>query len=106
MNRSKKRIGILTSGGDCPGLNAVIRGAVKVADRYGMEMIGFLRGYEGLVDPVSYITLEPRNTRGMLRQGGTILGSTNKGRFAATVGVSDRINIDPHLLDGVKKTCE
>jgi ATP-dependent phosphofructokinase / diphosphate-dependent phosphofructokinase len=106
MNRSKKRIGILTSGGDCPGLNAVIRGAVKVADRYGMEMVGFLRGYEGLVDPVSYITLEPRNTRGMLRQGGTILGSTNKGRFAATVGVSDRINIDPHLLDGVKKTCE
>ncbi len=106
MNRSKKRIGILTSGGDCPGLNAVIRGAVKVADRAGLEMIGFLRGYEGLVDPVSYMTLEPRNTRGMLRQGGTILGSTNKGRFAATVGVSDRVNLDPHLLEGVKKTCE
>lgn len=106
MNRSKKRIGILTSGGDCPGLNAVIRGAVKVADSFGVETVGFLRGYEGLVDPVSYITLEPRNTRGMLRQGGTILGSTNKGRFAATVGVSDRIDLDPHLLDGVKKTCE
>jgi ATP-dependent phosphofructokinase / diphosphate-dependent phosphofructokinase len=106
MNRSVKRIGILTSGGDCPGLNAVIRGAVKVADRQGIEMVGFLKGYEGLVDPVSYITLDTKNTRGILKQGGTMLGSTNKGRFAATVGVSDRLNLDPHLLTGVQKTCE
>jgi ATP-dependent phosphofructokinase / diphosphate-dependent phosphofructokinase len=106
MNHNCRRIGILTSGGDCPGLNAVIRGAVKVADRHGIEMVGFLKGYEGLVDPVSYITLDTKNTRGILKQGGTMLGSTNKGRFAATVGVNDRMDLNPDLLAGVNKTCQ
>ncbi len=101
-----KRIGILTSGGDCPGLNAVIRGAVKSAHRHGYEMVGFLRGYEGLVDPVSFVPLNHKNTKGILSQGGTILGSTNKGRFAATVGVSNRVEIDAELLAGVRTTCE
>ena len=82
---SKKRIGILTSGGDCPGLNAVIRGVVKASWQLGYDCVGFLKGYEGLYDPVRYITLTPKNTTGILNQGGTILGSTNKGRFAATV---------------------
>ena len=100
----KKRIGILTSGGDCPGLNAVIRGAVKTSWQLGYDCVGFLKGYEGLYDPVRYITLTPKNTTGILNQGGTILGSTNKGRFAATVGVSDRVELDPELLEGVKTT--
>ncbi|HMO15436.1 MAG TPA: ATP-dependent 6-phosphofructokinase [Pirellulaceae bacterium] len=106
MANKAKRIGILTSGGDCPGLNAVIRGSVKAAARHGYETIGFLRGYEGLVDPVNYVTLNYRNTSGILTQGGTILGSTNKGRFAATVGVSDRQELDPLLLAGVHETFE
>ncbi|PHS15973.1 MAG: 6-phosphofructokinase [Blastopirellula sp.] len=99
-----KRIGILTSGGDCPGLNAVIRGAVKSANRLGYDVVGFLKGYEGLVDPVQYIPLNDKNTRGILSRGGTILGSTNKGRFAATVGVQDRVELDPELMKGVKTT--
>lgn len=103
---SKKRIGILTSGGDCPGLNAVIRGAAKTCWRLGYDCIGFLKGYEGLYDPVQYITLTPQNTTGILNQGGTILGSTNKGRFAATVGVSGRQEIKPELLTGVKETVD
>jgi len=103
---SKKRIGILTSGGDCPGLNAVIRGAAKTCWRLGYDCIGFLKGYEGLYDPVQYITLTPANTTGILNQGGTILGSTNKGRFAATCGVADRVEIKRELLDGVKGTVE
>jgi len=86
MPPHKPTIGILTSGGDCPGLNAVIRAAVKSAERLGYDCIGFLRGYEGLVDPVSYMPLTARNTAGILTQGGTILGATNKGRFSATVG--------------------
>jgi 6-phosphofructokinase 1 len=102
----KKRIGILTAGGDCPGLNAVIRGAVKSAARSGYDVVGFLKGYEGLVDPVTYIPLDYRNTSGILNQGGTILGSTNKGRFAATVGVQDRVELDPVLLAGVQTTFE
>ncbi len=103
---SNKRIGILTSGGDCPGLNAVIRGAAKTCWRLGYDCIGFLKGYEGLHDPVQYITLTPQNTTGILNQGGTILGSTNKGRFAATVGVHNRLELKRELLEGVKTTVE
>ncbi len=103
---TKKRVGILTSGGDCPGLNAVIRGVVKSANRHGYDVVGFLRGYEGLVDPVSYMPLNHKNTAGILNQGGTILGSTNKGRFAATAGVHDRLELDPELIEGVKTTVD
>ena len=103
---SKQRIAILTSGGDCPGLNAVIRGVVKSASRLGYDVVGFLRGYEGLVDPVTYMPLSYRNTSGILNQGGTILGSTNKGRFAATVGVDQRVELDPMLVAEVQTTCE
>jgi len=66
MSKSVKRIGILTGGGDCPGLNAVIRGAVKSADRLGYDMVGFLNGFEGLVDPVAYKPLNRKNTSGIL----------------------------------------
>src|SRR5262245_18061636 len=101
-----KRVGVLTAGGDCPGLNAVIRGVVKSANTHGYEVVGFLKGYEGLVDPVSFIPLTHKNTTGILGQGGTILGSTNKGRFAATVGVNDRQELEPELVAGVKTTVE
>lgn len=106
MNPDMKRVGILTSGGDCPGLNAVIRGVVKTGIQLGYDCVGFLKGYEGLIDPVSYIPLNHRNTTGILNQGGTILGSTNKGRFGATVGVSGRVEIEEELLAAVKVTAE
>ena len=106
MATTPKRIGILTSGGDCPGLNAVIRGAYKSASRLGYGCIGFLRGYEGLIDPVSYITLTNQNTSGILNQGGTILGSTNKGRFVTRTGVDDRQELAPELLAAVRVTME
>ncbi|MFM8702920.1 MAG: 6-phosphofructokinase [Planctomycetia bacterium] len=104
MPAHKPTIGILTSGGDCPGLNAVIRAAVKSGERLGYDCVGFLRGYEGLVDPVSYMPLTARNTAGILTQGGTILGSTNRGRFSATVGEDRRVDIDPKLLEQVATT--
>lgn len=104
MSGTKRRIGILTSGGDCPGLNAVIRGAVKTAVRHNYEMVGFIKGYEGLVSPVTYIPLNYKTTAGILSAGGTILGSTNHGRFAATVGESNRVDLDPDLLAGVRQT--
>jgi 6-phosphofructokinase 1 len=99
MPPHKPTIGILTGGGDCPGLNAVIRAATKAAARLGYDCIGFLKGYEGLVDPVSYMPLTPQNTAGILLQGGTILGSTNRGRFSALVGENERARLDPALLD-------
>jgi phosphofructokinase-like protein len=75
---SNKRIGILTGGGDCPGLNAVIRGVTKTAiTKYGMEVIGFKDGFEGLIDN-RFIILTYENVSGILTQGGTILGTSNK----------------------------
>jgi 6-phosphofructokinase 1 len=98
MAPRKPTIGILTGGGDCPGLNAVIRAATKAALRLGYDCVGFLRGYEGLVEPVAYMPLDLRNTANILLQGGTILGSTNKGRFSALVGEGMQVQIDPGLL--------
>jgi 6-phosphofructokinase 1 len=79
---------------------------VKTAEQHGWEIIGFLKGYEGLVDPVTYVPLTNKNTAGILNQGGTIIGSTNKGRFAATIGVDDRQELDAELIAGVKQTVE
>ena len=104
MPTTKPTIGILTGGGDCPGLNAVIRAAVKTALRLGYDCVGFLKGYEGLVDPVAYMPLDLANTANILLQGGTILGSTNKGRFSALVGEGARVQIDPELLAAAGET--
>ncbi len=106
MHDRRRRIGILTGGGDCPGLNAVIRGSVKTAINLGYEVVGFLRGFEGLVEPVSMMPLNLVNTFGILNQGGTILGSTNKGRFASKVGIEQKKCIEPALLDSVKENLE
>ncbi len=74
----KRRIGILTGGGDCPGLNAVIRGVTKTAiTKYGLEVIGFHDGYQGFIEN-RFSILNYDNVSGILTQGGTILGTSNK----------------------------
>lgn len=80
MVRRKKinRIGIITGGGDCPGLNAVIRGVTKPAQDYGMNVFGILDGFEGLVEGKAK-ELNNQDVSGILARGGTILGSSNKG---------------------------
>ncbi len=105
-SNQKPAIGVLTSGGDCPGLNSVIRGVVKCSEQLGYDVIGFEDGYEGLVDPVRARPLNCDNTAGILVRGGTILGATNKGRFNAVKGVNTRVNLEPRLLLGVQDTCE
>jgi phosphofructokinase-like protein len=78
MPKKTKRIGILTGGGDCPGLNAVIRSIVKTSDNdYDIEIIGFLDGYEGLVEN-RFRTIDVREVSGLLSVGGTILGTSNR----------------------------
>ena len=73
-----KKIGVLTGGGDCPGLNAVVRSVVKTAlHDYDMEIVGFLDGYEGLIEN-RYIELDDKAVSGILTRGGTILGTSNK----------------------------
>lgn len=81
-----ERIGIVTGGGDSPGLNTVIRAVVKAASRPGWESIGFHGGYEGLLNPMEYRSLEYRDMDSLLFRGGTILGTSNRGRFSAKVG--------------------
>lgn len=78
MKKSKvRKIGILTAGGDCPGLNCVIRVIVKAAiAEYGIEVIGFKDGYDGLVNN-EFIALRNRDVSGILNLGGTILGTSN-----------------------------
>lgn len=74
-----KKIGVLTGGGDCPGLNAVIRAIVKSASvKYSYEVVGIEEGFDGLVLPDKTRTLTPLNIRGILPIGGTILGTTNR----------------------------
>jgi 6-phosphofructokinase 1 len=74
-----KRIGILTGGGDCPGLNAVIRAAVRTLIRdYGIEAVGIQLGFEGLLTK-STVPLTMETIRGILPKGGTLLRTTNRG---------------------------
>ena len=79
MNKPVEKIGLLTGGGDCPGLNAVIRGVVKSAVvKHNCEVIGFEDGFDGLVLPNKTRNLTLWNTRGILPIGGTILGTSNR----------------------------
>ncbi len=75
----KKRIGVLTGGGDCPGLNAVIRAVVRSALNLDWEIIGIREGFEGLLDLRKTEKIGPGNIKGILNLGGTILGTTNRG---------------------------
>lgn len=79
MAKSVKRIGVLTGGGDAPGLNAVIRAVVKTATNLGIECVGLEDSFDGLIYPERSRVLTPRDVTGILRLGGTILGTTNRG---------------------------
>ena len=100
------KIGILNSGGDCPGLNAVIHGVVGAADQLGWEVIGFRDGFEGLLPPGDFTVLKPKDTIGILKLGGTILGTTNKGHFAAKVGKGDIAEVPPEIVAKAKQTMD
>jgi ATP-dependent phosphofructokinase / diphosphate-dependent phosphofructokinase len=85
-----KRIGVLTGGGDAPGLNAVIRAVVKSAANSGCETIGLENGFDGLIEPDRWRPLAPRDVTGIIRIGGTILGSVNRGNpFLAPIETSE-----------------
>lgn len=78
ISAKPKKIGILTAGGDCPGLNAAIRGVGKTAIvEYGMQVLGFNAGYSGLIDG-DYFELKESQLSGILTVGGTILGTSRE----------------------------
>jgi ATP-dependent phosphofructokinase / diphosphate-dependent phosphofructokinase len=96
------RIGLLTGGGDCPGLNAVIRAVVrKGIDSYGDELLGFRDGWRGVLDDAhEELTIE--STRGILPRGGTILGSSRTNPSKRPDGTElVRGTLDRHRLDGL-----
>src|SRR5512136_2840386 len=97
-----QRVGIVTGGGDCPGLNAVIRAVAKAAAKRGWETIGFLGGYEGILEPQQYMELDYQKLGPLLTRGGTILGTANRGRFSAKVGHGETRRLPQELIDGVK----
>jgi 6-phosphofructokinase 1 len=128
----RMRIGILTGGGDCPGLNAVIRGVVRAGvNRYGHEIIGFRYGWAGVVED-NVVPLTPQSTAGILHRGGTILGTSRTNPYkdgdgtAAvratlekegiealipiggedTLGVAGRLSADGVPVVGVPKTID
>ena len=81
------RVGLLTGGGDCPGLNAVIRAVVRKGERhFGDELVGFLDGWKGVVEGRS-VPLDVARCRGILPRGGTILGSSRTNPYKLDGGV-------------------
>jgi len=103
-----KRIGILTGGGDAPGLNAVIRAAVKTAIyEYGCEVLGIRDGYDGFVDEQGIVPLTIDSVRGLLPRGGTILGAANRGNPYARKVIRDgrevMIDVSDEIIKGIKR---
>jgi 6-phosphofructokinase 1 len=90
MKTAMNRIGVLTGGGDAPGLNAVIRAVVKSSFNAGIECIGLEDSFDGLIEHGRSRQLTPRDVTGILRLGGTVLGTTNRGNpFAYPIETSD-----------------
>jgi ATP-dependent phosphofructokinase / diphosphate-dependent phosphofructokinase len=81
------RVGMLTAGGDCPGLNAVIRAATRRLLEHGHEPVGLRRGYQGLADPALRMPLDRRVVTGILQEGGTILSTSSFDPFMEPRGV-------------------
>ena len=103
---SKKRIGVLTSGGDCPGLNAVLRGIYCASEELGWEVLGFRDGFEGMLpEGGDTMPLTRENTAGIMQVGGTILGTTNKGHFTSKIGGGDKAMIPEEVIGKASKTC-
>ncbi len=127
------RIGILTGGGDCPGLNAVIRGVVRAGvNRFGHQIVGFRYGWSGVLE-ANTVELTPQNTAGILHRGGTILGTSRTNPYKGdadgtalvrevleregidalipiggedTLGVAARLSADGVRVVGVPKTID
>jgi 6-phosphofructokinase 1 len=96
------RVGVLTGGGDCPGLNAVIRAVVRKGEaRYGDELVGFLDAWDGVLNDRT-MQLDIRSLRGMLPRGGTLLGTRRGSPFDLEDGPElVRAAFDRHGLDGL-----
>ncbi len=96
-----KKIAVLTSGGDAPGMNAAIRAVVRTGTANGWEVLGVRNGYEGLIDE-RFVRLGPRDVGGILQRGGTILGSARSEEFKTRAGQIKAIrSLNQNDVDGL-----
>ena len=96
-----KRIGVLTSGGDAPGMNAAIRSVVRAAAFYGIEVMGIFKGYDGLINGNMKI-LSHRSVSNIINKGGTILRTARSGEFTTAKGRKRAYRvIKKHKIDGL-----
>jgi 6-phosphofructokinase 1 len=96
-----KKIGILTGGGDCPGLNAVIRAVVRKSSKYKWENIGIKNGWKGLIDG-DFVLLKDYKVSGILPKGGTILGTSRTNPFKDEESVKRLVeNIKKYKIDAI-----
>ena len=100
------KIGIVTGGGDCPGLNAVIRAVAKTSAKRGWETLGIIGGYDGLLEPQAFRVLDYKALDGLLVRGGTILGTANRGQFSAKTGHGETRQLPKELLEATKRGME
>jgi 6-phosphofructokinase 1 len=96
-----KKIGLLTSGGDSPGMNACIRAVVRTALYNNIEVVAFLKGYEGLIDN-NFIELKRESVSGIIQKGGTILKTARSPRFMKEEGILQAAkNLKDSNIDGL-----
>ena len=101
MENTIRRIGILTSGGDAPGMNAAIRAVVRAAIHHGVECVGIRRGFTGLING-DFITMNATSVSGISRRGGTILYSARSEEFRTELGQEKAVATCKMLgLDGI-----
>ena len=100
------KIGIVTGGGDCPGLNAVIRSVAKSAAKRGWETIGIIGGFTGLLSPQNYRLLDYKALDGLLVRGGTILGTANSGAFSAKINHGQIRQLPRELMEETRRGME
>jgi 6-phosphofructokinase 1 len=100
------KIGIVTGGGDCPGLNAVIRAVAKAATKRGWETLGIIGSFQGLLPPQNYRVLDYKALDGLLVRGGTILGTANRGIFSVKTGHGQIRRLPETLLAETRRGME
>jgi len=96
-----KKIGVLTSGGDGPGMNAAVRGVVRSALSYGLKVEGIMRGYQGLIDN-DLVDMGPRSVSGIIGRGGTILKTARSPEFRSEKGQKKAVaTLKRHKIDAL-----
>jgi 6-phosphofructokinase 1 len=105
MSKSIKKVGVMTSGGDSPGMNAAIRSVVRTCAYHNLECVGIYRGYEGMIEG-DFKSMDARSVKGIINKGGTVLKSARSKEFRTAEGRKTahdmliKANIDALVLIG------